>query len=566
MNRRFGTLAVSAAILFAAFPARVVRPQAQTRTGPIRVLLLSGQNNHDWKSTTPKLVEILSESGRFDVRVTDDPGALTAESLDSYDVILSNWNAFGLDPKTSAWPDSARKAYLGFVRQGRGHVVVHAGSASFQDWSDYGRLTLATWKNGQTSHGPIHEFQVRIEKTDHPVTAGIEPFTVRDELWNAPGVAEGAEVLASSFSGSGQGGTGRWEPCVLAGTFGRGRTLTILLGHDAQAMDNPGFGKLLARAVEWAAAGTIATGRPKGPIGPWHWDKQAGSSLALAGPGGPLWQFRYGGDLDMPYFHPLKTADGHVLTWDRPADHLWHHGLWFSWKFINTVNYWEIDGRTGHPAGKTSWSNVRVSTRPDQRARIDLDLAYRPAGVEAPVLVEKRTIEISPPDAEGVYALDWTCAFKAMTTVILDRTPLPGETGGQTWGGYAGLSLRLAAGLTERQAMTSDGRIETWTDDRYRGRHTALDYSGLVDGEVAGVAILDHPANPRSPSPWYVIRSAEMSFFTPAVLCFEPLTLRAGEAIVLRYRVLVHPGRWDEARLKSEAERFAGPASKSPKE
>ncbi len=563
MSHRSGTWTVSAAILVIAIYGSSVGPQAPVPQGLVRVLVLSGQNNHDWKATTPKLVEILKESGRFEVQVFDHPGALTAESLGSYDVILSNWNAFGLDAKTSAWPEPARKAYLDFVKQGKGHVVVHAGSASFPDWTDYNRLTLATWKNGQTRHGPIHEFPVRIEKVRHPVTEGLASFTTTDELWNAPGLAQGAEVLASSFSDTGQGGTGRWEPSVLAGSLGKGRTLTILLGHDVAAMETLGFKKLLLRAVEWAATGRVTEGRPAQPAGPWRLEKKPGSSLALAGPAGPLWQFRYARDLDVPYFHPLKTVDGRLLTWDRPPDHLWHHGLWFGWKFINKVNYWEIDAKTGHPEGKTSWSNVRVTTSRNDRAGIDLDLAYRPAGVEAPVLVEKRTIEISPPDAEGVYALNWTCTFKAIVTVVLDRTPLPGEIGGQTWGGYAGLSLRLAQALTDRKATTSDGTIETWTEDRYRGRHAALDYSGLVDGEAAGVAILDHPANPRSPSPWYVIRSAEMSFFTPAVLCFQPLALRAGDVVVLRYRVLVHPGRWDEARLKREAARYSGPAAKS---
>jgi type 1 glutamine amidotransferase len=562
MKRRFLTWIAAAAILVFAFLAPSARPQAPASQGLVRVLLLSGQNNHDWKSTTPKLVEILKESGKFAVRVANDPGALTPDDLASCDVLLSNWNAFGLDPKASAWPKPARKAYLDFVKKGKGHVVVHAGSASFPDWNDYLRLTLATWKNGQTSHGPIHEFPVRMEKIRHPVTDGLEPFTTMDELWNAPGLAGNAAVLASSFSGTGQGGTGRWEPSVLAGSFGQGRTITILLGHDAAAMDNLGFKKLLARAVEWAAMGHVTEGRLAPQAGPWRFEKDPGSSLALAGPSGPLWQFNYASDLDVPYFHPLRTTCGRLLTWDRPPDHLWHHGLWFSWKYINKVNYWEIDGKTGRPEGKTSWSNVRVTTSSDDRARVDIDLAYRPAGAEAPVLIEKRTIEISPPDAEGIYTLDWTCAFKAVSMVFLDRTPLPGEIGGQSWGGYSGLSLRLAQALSDRQARTSDGLVETWTEDRYRGRHAALDYSGLVDGEPVGVAILDHPSNPRSPTPWYVIRSAEMSFFTPAVLCFQPLTLRAGDVIVLRYRVIVHPGRFDEARLKSEAARFAGTAAK----
>jgi len=518
--------------------------QAPASGEPVRVLLLSGQNNHDWEATTPELEAILGESGSFEVDVTEEPGALTARSLEPYDVIVSNWNAFGLDPHGPGWPAETREAYLDFVRRGRGHVVVHAGSASFTDWEEYGRLTLATWKTDQTSHGPNHKFPVRIDDANHPVTAGLDGFTTFDELWNRPGLADGAEVLASSFSAADKEGTGQWEPSVLAGRFGRGRNLTLLLGHDVRAMATPGFRALLRRAVEWAATGKVAPRK-------WGW-RQDDGALALVGPSGPLWQFRYGPDLDAAYFHPLNTADGRTLTWDRPPDHVWHHGLWFSWKFINEVNYWEIDAATGRPAGRTTWSNVRVEAADDLTARIALDLAYRPAGEDGPVLTEERTIEARAPDAEGTYAMDWTCAFQAVRKVVLDRTPLPHEPGGQTWGGYAGLSLRLAADLIERRVASSDGPITEMPDDRHRGRHSAVDYSGLVDGRPAGIAILDDPGNPRSPSPWYVIRSAEMSFVSPAVLCDEPLTLQAGERLTLRYRVLVHAGRWDAGRLKAE--------------
>jgi hypothetical protein len=57
-----------------------------------------------------------------------------------------------------------------------------------------------------------------------------------------------------------------------------------------------------------------------------------------------------------------------------------------------------------------------------------------------------------------------------------------------------------------------------------------------------------------------------MNFFTPAVLCYEPLVLHAGGSFVLRYRVLIHPGRWDAERLKKEAARFSGRPASSPKE
>ena len=312
---------------------------------------------------------------------------------------------------------------------------------------------------------------------------------------------------------------------------------------------------LLASLAAGGATGEVAARKGRYRTGD--------GALTLVGPSGPLWQFRYGPDLDTPYFHPLNTADGRTLTWDRPPDHVWHHGLWFSWKFIDAVNYWEIDTATGRPAGRTTWSNVRVQTADDLTARIALDLAYRPAGEDDPVLTEERTIEARPPDAEGTYSLDWTCVFRAARRVVLDRTPIPGEPGGQGWGGYAGLSLRLGGALAERRVVSSDGPITEMPEDRYRGRHAAVDYSGLVDGTPAGIAILDDPRNPRSPTPWYVIRSDEMSFFSPAVLCYGPITLDAGQGLTLRYRVIVHPNRWDSARLSAAHAEYSREARES---
>lgn len=534
----------------------VSTPDQAAVSAPIRVLILSGQNNHEWQASTPKLREILERDGRFQVDIAESPDLFTARSLEPYDVILSNWNSFGRGPEGEAWPEETKRAYLDFVRRGKGHAVVHAGGASFPGWEEYGALMLATWKDGQTSHGPRHEFPVRIDKASHPITAGMRPFRVQDELWNRPGIADGAEVLASSYSAPDKEGTGQWEPTVLVGRFGEGRSFTLLLGHDAEAMKNAGFQALLRRGVEWAATGLVAEAGGTS-ANAWRWEKEDNASLALIGPAGPLWQFRYGAELDTPYFHPLNTTDGRTLTWDRPPDHVWHHGLWFSWKFINAVNYWELDPKTGRPAGRTTWENVKVSARDDHTARMTMDLAYQPVGETVPVLTEKRTVDVTALDKEGVYAIDWMGVFTAAREALLDRTPLPGEPGGQVWGGYSGLSLRLSGVLTERQVMTSGGPVTEMKDDRYRGRHTAVDYSGLLGEHPTGIAILDHPQNPRVPTPWYIILSPEMSFFTPALLCYEPKLLRQGERITLRYRILVHPGRWDAARLRREHERFS---------
>jgi uncharacterized protein len=241
---------------------------------PLRVLILSGQNNHQWQTTTPVLKEALESTGRFQVTVTEKPETLTAADLAGVAVIVSNWNTYGKPkeggpPKVTEWPEALRTAYVDFVRKGGGHVAVHAGSSSFPEWTDYQAICLATWKAGQTGHGPKHEFEVRIDEPAHPVMAGMKGFRIFDELWHRAVVHPGTNVLASSFSSNETKGTGAWEPCVLAGKFGEGRCFTILLGHgagtDGQHMASPHFRALFARGTEWAASGKVTIPPPAAP-------------------------------------------------------------------------------------------------------------------------------------------------------------------------------------------------------------------------------------------------------------------------------------------------------------
>ena len=53
-----------------------------------------------------------------------------------------------------------------------------------------------------------------------------------------------------------------------------------------------------------------------------------------------MWRYVYGGKAK-PFIHPLCTPAGHCLTLFEPHDHVWHHGLWFTFKFVNGENFWE---------------------------------------------------------------------------------------------------------------------------------------------------------------------------------------------------------------------------------
>jgi hypothetical protein len=285
------------------------------------------------------------------------------------------------------------------------------------------------------------------------------------------------------------------------------------------------------------------------------WRKQTGV-IALVDGQQTVWQLNYLNGQDRLFFHPVGVAGGPVVTWDQPKDHPWHRSLWFSWKFINGVNYWEPNDQIGRLEGKTEWSNVKSETRPDFSARLSMEIAYRPAD-GPPVLNERRVIAISAPAKDGSYSMDWQMTFSALDqAIVLDRTPLPGEPEGKPWGGYAGLSVRLAENIRDFQATSAEGPIR-FTDDTFRVRSLAMDCGGTFDGRQAGVAILDHPQNNPSPTPWYVIRGPVLRYFSPAVIQEGPRRLNARESFTLRYRVIVHPGLWSAEKLKEAQASFA---------
>jgi type 1 glutamine amidotransferase len=266
MTRSKACLLLFAALLIS-FALLRASASAEDAASSIRVLILTGRNNHNWKATTSKLQNLLEATGKFCVDTAVPPQGLTSQNLEKYNVILSNWNSWGGGSKQAEaeWTDEAREAYLAFVRQGKGHVTIHAGGSSFYEgWPEYRKVSLVFWNLGTTGHGRQHEFKVRFDQPDHAVTAGLDEFTIRDELWNKPGVVEGATVLASAYSDKQNEprGTDQWEPTVVIANYGQGRCFATLLGHDAKTMENEGFQQLVIRGVQWAA-----TGKTTGSVG-----------------------------------------------------------------------------------------------------------------------------------------------------------------------------------------------------------------------------------------------------------------------------------------------------------
>jgi hypothetical protein len=326
---------------------------------------------------------------------------------------------------------------------------------------------------------------------------------------------------------------------------------------NSKFLESPSRAHLFAAVVLTAALALVsrdgAAGQDDGRL---SWRQDAGSAALMKG-NKPVWQFNYAPGSTITFFHPVAPVGGPTLTWLSPKDHPYHFALFFCWKYLNGVNYWEEV-----PDGVTRWSNVRVDTRPDFSALIAMDLQYRPQKAIRDVLTEQRTIRISPPSADGSYFMDWRLDFTAGNeAVVMDRTPPDSAPDGNPRGGYAGLSIRLARELAD-PVIAATGDTGALAKNRYGFAASAADFSGEFDGAAAGVAFFDHPENPRAPTRWYGItdRSVPFWFLNASLLQLEPLTLEAGRKLALRYRVFIHPGRWDAARLGKEQARFVNEA------
>lgn len=289
------------------------------------------------------------------------------------------------------------------------------------------------------------------------------------------------------------------------------------------------------------------------------WDSGV-NHLVLVQPNGSIvWRFNFPPAPAKPHFHPVALPGQPPLTWVAPPDHPWHLGFWFSWKFINGVNFWETDAKTGRSDGLTHVVAIRPLARADFSARIELEIGYEPDANAGIVLHELRVIEISPPSHDGSYRFDWMMTFTAAgAPVRLDRTPLPSEPDGKPWGGYAGLTWRFAREFTEWRVVNTE---DVHGEQTHGQPANACDFSGRLDGVAMGVAMVAHAENPHAPSPWYVTMDPATPFacLMPAPLFDGAHVIRPRDSFTLRYRTIVHPGRWTADRLRAETEAFTAP-------
>jgi len=277
--------------------------------------------------------------------------------------------------------------------------------------------------------------------------------------------------------------------------------------------------------------------------------RQTGTSVALLNHGRMVWEHVHDKRIGKPYMR-FGLLDGTELTrpWPVPKDyprndHSWHRALWWSWKAINGVNYWEGNQTGTEPVRAT------IATKPDGSAQIEVAIAYHRPG-ESPVVLEKRRVTVSAPDADGAYFIGWETSFtpSGQDDVRFDRNS------------YGGFALRMAA-----ECCGDAGRkIPAWTFGNSEGHADInnraarwVSYQGTAsNGQAACVAIFDHPDNPGHPALWQT--RSHYPYLNPSLTCKEDYVLPSGQTLRLRYGVMVSAGPLDANAVEQRWKAFAG--------
>ncbi len=280
--------------------------------------------------------------------------------------------------------------------------------------------------------------------------------------------------------------------------------------------------------------------------------------------GKPFTDFYIGPKTVKPYLAPLRAASGAIVTRGYPMvpnvageahDHPHHTGLWFTHGDVNGYNFWaneESQEASGKGKGRVVLTRVQRAAGGKKKGMIEAGFDWKIPNGETLLHEARKMTFYSEPN---------------LRTIDFDILLSPEQkiTFGDTKEGM--FAMRLAAALEEEQpkgiaeprrtgrmvnAQGKAGEKNVW------GKRSAwVDYSGVIDGQPVGVAIFDHPENPRYPTYWHARGYGLFACNIFGVHDFEhdnsrdgSLTIQPGQPLRFRFRVLIHPGDTNSANIR----------------
>ncbi len=280
--------------------------------------------------------------------------------------------------------------------------------------------------------------------------------------------------------------------------------------------------------------------------------QQGNQKVSVEIDGKPYAEFFIGPETHKPYLAPLRTVSGVVVTRAYPMDasvpgeahdHPHHRGLWFTHGDVNGYDFWGNEAEqkgAGKGKGDVVLKKVNKVTS-GKTGTIDATFAWN-AGGKTLLTENRRMTFYSDPQ---------------LRTIDFDLTLSPDEkvTFGDTKEGM--FAIRLAAPLEEAQPRgitepKRNGRLMNAQNKAgeklvWGKRSEWADYSGQINGKPVGIAIFDHPGNPRHPTYWHSRSYGLFATNIFGVHDFEndktrdgSLTIQPGQPLRFRFRVVVH--------------------------
>lgn len=255
-----------------------------TAEDKLRAVIIDGQNNHDWKETTPYLVKILEDTGLFVVDVATSPKQ--GEDMSDFNIDFTQYDLVVMNYNGDRWNPQMEKSFVDFIVNGGGLLSYHAGNNAFPDWVAYNEMiALGGWEGRNEDsgpylyldhegkiiidavergvggdHGPQWAYAIDVRAPEHPIMRGL-PLKFRhceDELYQRQrGPAHNVTVLATAFASPEKRGTNRNEPLLIVVPYGKGRCVNNMLAHSGKQLESVDTIVLLQRCAEWAATGKV---------------------------------------------------------------------------------------------------------------------------------------------------------------------------------------------------------------------------------------------------------------------------------------------------------------------
>ncbi|HVW87803.1 MAG TPA: PmoA family protein [Bryobacteraceae bacterium] len=300
---------------------------------------------------------------------------------------------------------------------------------------------------------------------------------------------------------------------------------------------------------------------------------QGQNKIDVAIDGKPYTTFFYGPDVAKPYLSPLRAPSGVIVTRAFPmekvagesTDHQHHRSVWFAHSDVNGFDYWNNEfSYEKNPKLKGTLGHIFVTkvTKVESGAKtgeIDESSEWKQPDGTA-VLNEDRKMIFHAGGPNRV--IDFDFVLTAKTNVKF----------GDAKDGVFG--IRLASGLEEpspkslpepkRTGMMVNAQGCKTEAECWGKRSEWMDYSGIVDGQKVGVAIFDTPGNKGFPTYWHARGYglfANNIFgrheFTKGAEPDGSVTLKPGEKLHFRYRVVIHPGDTESAHIADLYQQYA---------